>query len=210
MSKRLFVRQDELPEGCDRLPIKTIHINKSPVVVPSNTMSPETAERWNIDTSTAHRHLEAIQASPHFIRNIQAVFKDRNFEPINDPDFMLYSGGFFSNNDRARMEIVHETEPTQLEALDLPFDDARLPEMLFRYRARNYRETLNDDDIKRWNEFRQQCLLVSNRESDFTFKKFQQSIVDLRQKESLDTEGEKMLVELEQYAQDIVRPILKQ
>jgi exodeoxyribonuclease-1 len=89
MSERLFVRQDELPAGCDRLPIKTIHINKSPVVVPANTMSAESAKRWNIDTEVAQQHLETLLASPQFIKNSQAVFKDRDFEPVSDPDYML-------------------------------------------------------------------------------------------------------------------------
>ncbi len=209
MSERLFVRQDELPEGCDRLPIKTIHINKSPIVVPANTMSPESAKRWKIDTEVAQQHLGTLLASPQFIKNIQAIFKNRDFEPVSDPDYMLYSGGFFSNNDRARMEIVHETEPSQLEALDLPFDDARLPEMLFRYRARNYPETLNDGDIKRWNEFRHQRLLVSNGESGLTFDDFKQSVIDLRQRDDPDKESIKILDEIDQYAQDIVDQLSK-
>jgi len=33
------------------------------------------------------------------------------------------------------------------------FTDDRLPEMLFRYRARNYPETLDTDELQRWNEF---------------------------------------------------------
>ena len=31
--RRLYTRQDELPEGVQRLPIKTIHVNKSPIVI---------------------------------------------------------------------------------------------------------------------------------------------------------------------------------
>jgi exodeoxyribonuclease-1 len=207
MGERLFVRQDELPVGSSRLPIKTIHINKSPVVVPANTMSPESAERWKINTEEAQKHLEALNASPQFANNCQAIFKDRDFEPVTDPDFMLYSGGFFSNNDRARMEVVHETEPSLLKMLDLPFDDKRLPEMLFRYRARNYPETLDQDEMKRWNEFRQQRLLASNGESGTSLENFQQTIVDLRNKDGLDEKGKKLLEELEQYAQDIVSPL---
>ena len=209
MSERLFVRQDDLPEGCERLPIKTIHINKSPVVVPANTMSAESAKQWKIDTGVAAQHLETIQASPQFIKNIQAVFKERDFEPVTDPDFMLYGGGFFSNDDRARIELVHETEPDQLGALNLPFDDPRLSEMLFRYRARNYLETLDHNEKNRWNEFRHQRLLASNGEQGFTLDDFQQAIVDVRKREGLDKEKTEMLDELDQYAQDLVGSLLK-
>jgi exodeoxyribonuclease-1 len=40
-------RQAELPEGVSRLPIKSIHVNKSPMVVGSlKTLSPAMAEKW--------------------------------------------------------------------------------------------------------------------------------------------------------------------
>jgi len=172
MKERLFVRQDQLPEGCDRLPIKTIHINKSPVVVPANTMSAESATRWEIDTDAANQHLATIQAHPQFIKNIQAVFKDRDFEPVTDPDLMLYGGGFFSNDDRARMELVHQTDPDELGSLDLPFDDDRLSEMLFRFRARNYPEMLGKEEQIRWDEFRIKRLTSSNSDAALIMKKY--------------------------------------
>jgi len=199
MSERLFVRQDELPEGCDRLPIKTIHINKSPVVVPANTMSPESAERWKIDVDAASQHLKTIQASPQFIKNIQAVFKKRKFEPVTDPDFMLYGGGFFSNDDRARMELVHETEPDQLGSLDLPFDYERLSEMLFRFRARNYPEMLGKEEQIRWDEFRIKRLTSSNSDAGITIEGFRSVVAGLRQQDNLDHEKILILDELDQY-----------
>ena len=199
MSERLFVRQNELPEGCDRLPIKTIHINKSPVVVPVNTMSEESAERWKIDTDAANQHLKTIQASPQFIKNIQAVFKQRKFEPVTDPDFMLYGGGFFSNDDRARMDLVHQTDPEELGSLDLPFDDDRLSEMLFRFRARNYPETLNENEKSTWDAFRHQRLLASSGDSGFTLDEFNQSIAGVRREGDLDKASIEILDVLDQY-----------
>jgi len=199
MKERLFVRQDQLPEGCDRLPIKTIHINKSPVVVPANTMSAESATRWEIDTDAANQHLATIQAHPQFIKNIQAVFKDRDFEPVTDPDLMLYGGGFFSNDDRARMELVHQTDPDELGSLDLPFDDDRLSEMLFRFRARNYPEMLGKEEQIRWDEFRIKRLTSSNSDAGITIEGFRDAVADLRQQDNLDHEKILILDELDQY-----------
>ena len=207
LSERVFTRQDELPEGYKRLPIKTVHINKSPVVVPANTMSPETAKRWNIDKDAAVRNLEIIQNSPEFIKNIRAVYKERNYENDNDPDMMLYSGGFFSNDDRARMELVHQTGPDQLGLLDMPFDDARLAEMLFRLRARNYPQMLNADERIRWNDYRRQCLLGPSGKSGFTYDDFNQSIAELKESENLDKNSLKILDELDQYGRTIIGTI---
>ena len=36
------------------------------------------------------------------------------------------------------MTIIRETDPKNLPALALSYRDARLPELLFRYRARNF------------------------------------------------------------------------
>jgi len=41
---------------------------------------------------------------------------------------------------------------TELGTQTWSFDDKRLPEMLFRYRARNYPETLNEDELAQWME----------------------------------------------------------
>lgn len=71
---------------------------------------------------------------------------------------MLYSGGFFSSADKAKMEIIRHTLPQNLAALELQFDDVRMPEMLFRYRARNYPELLDDQESHRWREFCQNRL----------------------------------------------------
>jgi len=158
LQQRLFTRQAELPQGIERLPIKTIHINKCPVVVPENTLTAEAAEKWRIDLQTCRRHLQTLRSNPEFIATLQSVYAQREFEPESDPDLMLYSGGFFSNEDRQKMERIRHTSPQQLKALDMPFQDQRISEMLFRYRARNYPETLSSDEMARWNEYRLQRL----------------------------------------------------
>lgn len=198
---RLFTRQDELPEGCRRLPVKTIHVNKSPVVVPANTLTSEAAERWQINPQTAQRHLDQLLAQPQFIQNLLACYQTSKFDEINDPDFMLYSGGFFSNDDRARMEKIRNSTPQDLAGLDLPFDDSRLAEMLFRYRARNYPETLNDAEQTRWQEFRITRITAEDPGTGVGFDEFKKRIKQLRESGEMSDDQLTLLVELESYAQ---------
>ena len=82
------------------------------------------------------------------------VFNQQDFAPLSDPDAQLYSGGFFSNDDYQRMQRIQRSTPEQLSSLDQGYDDARIPEMLFRYRARNWPETLNGEERQRWQAFR--------------------------------------------------------
>jgi len=48
LKDRLFTRQDELPDGDIRLPVKTIHINRSPVVVPAKTLTADARHVGNL------------------------------------------------------------------------------------------------------------------------------------------------------------------
>ncbi len=177
LRQRLFTRQAELPEGTERLPVKTIHVNKCPVVVPQNTLTTEAAEKWRIDVDACRRHRKTLRDNPQFITALLSVYEQREFEPESDPDLMLYSGGFFSDEDRQKMEKIRHASPQRLKALELPFQDRRISEMLFRYRARNYPETLSENELARWNEYRRQRL---------TDPAFNASIVDREYRARID------------------------
>lgn len=79
------------------------------------------------------------------------------FTPADDVDAKLYDG-FFSDADKAAMKIILQTKPQNLPALDLAFGDGRMKELLFRYRARNYPNTLDDAEQQRWLQHRREVL----------------------------------------------------
>jgi len=74
--------------------------------------------------------------------------------PEQDPDLMIYSGGFFSNADKNKLSRLREMKPGPLALTNPVFDDPRLPEMLFRYRARNHPQSLTQEEQARWEAFR--------------------------------------------------------
>jgi exonuclease I len=88
------------------------------------------------------------------LKKIAEVFLDDFTDAQTDPDFMIYSGGFFGDNDKSLMKTIRATKPSDLGRLDMPFRDKRLKELLFRFRARNYPETLSKEEGQRWDEFR--------------------------------------------------------
>ncbi|MNN81840.1 Exodeoxyribonuclease I [compost metagenome] len=65
---------------------------------------------------------------------------------------------FIGDRDRRLCEQARAADPQQLAQEQWPFDDERLPELLFRYRARNFPETLNEQEQERWKLFCQQRL----------------------------------------------------
>lgn len=151
--ERMYTRRDDLAE--DELPIglKQIHINKSPFLAGAKTLTDDNAARLDIDKAFAREQYKKLRQHPEIREKLVAVFDIESDRVITDCDLQLYSGGFFSHADKAKMEMIRNTKPVNLAALELSFDDERLPEMFFRYRARNYPETLDESELIRWREF---------------------------------------------------------
>jgi len=199
----LYTPTDELPEGMERIALKVIHINKCPIVVPTNTLSEEAANRLEIDIQLHNKHLEEILSTPGLTEKIQSVFKDTEYEPVNDPDQSLYSGGFFSNDDRNRMQTIRSTPFDQLSQLDLNFDDKRLDEMLFRFRARNYPQSLAEIEQKIWNKYRKDKLTKENNGSNITLDQYMNKIDELLCNSEFTEQQHAMLNDLKAYGIDI-------
>ncbi|MFV2005207.1 MAG: exodeoxyribonuclease I [Gammaproteobacteria bacterium] len=203
MAARLYTPAAELPEGVKRIPLKQIHINKCPVVVPLKTMDDEAAKRLEIDVDACLQHRELIlEHIDEFAAKTTAIFQGSEFPEVSDPDGQLYSGGFFSRDDSQRMDTIRNTPVAELATLHFNFDDSRLEEMLFRYRARNYFSTLNEEERKQWNDYRHEKF-TNPASSHRTMNQFYAEIDAIRQ--APDTTGSQLalLEELVSYAESI-------
>ena len=148
--RRLYTRQDELPAGETRLPIKTVHINKSPIVIGKLRTLGAAADRWLLDIDAAMRHAAHAAALG---RTLDALWPLVFARPVPtlpvDVDEDLY-GGFIGNEDRRTLHRLRELTPEQLAAKRPGFADGRLDELVFRYRARNFQHTLTEPEQARW------------------------------------------------------------
>lgn len=154
IKERVYTSTENLPEGISRIPLKTVHINKCPIVTSIAVLSDEQAEKYGIDKNQCQAHWQTLMANPLVSRKVSDVFKEDFADKEQDPDFMIYSGGFFSEADKSLMKTIRQTSAADLARLDIPFRDKRLKEMLFRYRARNYPQTLNAEEAQEWEAFR--------------------------------------------------------
>lgn len=149
---RLFTRTADLPAEIERLPIKTISINKSPFVMHDlRVLSAERAGVLQLDLERMHRHAEKAQALilPQALWN--DVFQRDPFEKA-DVDEDLY-GGFILEADRCILERLRSLDGVLLAAMRPHFQDTRLKPLLFRYRARNFPDTLTSEEQHRWDTF---------------------------------------------------------
>lgn len=183
LKERLFTPREKLPEGVERLPLKTIHINRCPVVAPLKTLDAASQQRLNIDLPQSLKHAEALRANSDITAKIESIFARPTNTPVTNPDKMLYSGGFFSPEDKLRINTIRQSSPEALQDFHAPFEDARLPEMLFRYRGRNFPHTLSGDELERWKEF---CIEQLTLGDGTTFAKFTQELDAIRTPENAE------------------------
>jgi exodeoxyribonuclease-1 len=81
------------------------------------------------------------------------VFRKDAAPVAPDVDEDLY-GGFVSSGDRRRLESLRTESPAQLASSQPSFEDPRLEELFFRYRARNFPDTLNAEEMQTWDAHR--------------------------------------------------------
>ncbi len=173
--KKLYTRREDLAQGETRIPLKMISLNHAPVVVPLNTLTPRAREEWDLDQGREQRHLRQLLDAPELEEKIRQVFSEQPFEPVSDPDQDLY-GGFISNHDRRLCEQVLRQRPEQLRDFHPPFEDRKLTELLFRYRARNWPETLDKGEKQRWEEYRRQRLTDPDGGSSITLDAYRKEL----------------------------------
>jgi exodeoxyribonuclease-1 len=151
---RMYAREGTLPEGVTRLPLRTIHLNRSPVVISNlGILGRDRAERFGLDPVAADRH---AQAAARIVGEMAGVWPEvyQSFkEPAPDVDEDLY-GGFVDDTDRAELARMIELPPEELARQRPRLRDGRLDELLFRYRARNFPDTLDDGERARWEAHR--------------------------------------------------------
>jgi exodeoxyribonuclease-1 len=155
---RLFTKTADLPAGLSRLPVKSVHLNKSPMVMSNlRVLGEAMAQRWALDLTAQLQHAAVARDMPDISAIWAQVFARREMA-ATDVDEDLY-GGFVGNADRRRLNDLRQRKPEELASARPAFEDRRLPELLFRYRARNFPLSLTDQEAQRWEAQRAARLL---------------------------------------------------
>ncbi|MGV8958829.1 MAG: exodeoxyribonuclease I [Stenotrophomonas sp.] len=158
IAARLYTRAADLPEGQQRVPLKEVHLNKVPALVAWNHLRAADFERLAIDPAAIEAKVEQLRAlGPQLAEKVRCVFAGERASGPVDADASLYDG-FLAEGDKALMPKVRTVPPEALAELEGRFRDPRLPELLFRYRARNHPQTLHGEARSRWDDYRRQRL----------------------------------------------------
>jgi exodeoxyribonuclease-1 len=149
--RRLFTPSAEL--DAPRIALKTIHTNRCPVVVTAKMIDERVAALMQIDVGRCEQHRQQLLAATTLEMKLRDVLAEPPRTPITDPEQALYSGGFLGDADRALIAQLRAAPPQELRQFADRFRDKRLREMLFRYRARNFPESLSAEERVQWRNF---------------------------------------------------------
>jgi exodeoxyribonuclease-1 len=153
LKARLYTRREDLQEGQLPVPLKLVQINRCPVLAPLGVLRPDNIERLQLDLPLYEARAAALREHQAvWQEHLGLIYQDEKFDAVEDPEQQLYDG-FIGDRDRHLCEQVRVAEPEALSSSRWMFDDPRLPELLKRYRARNFPDTLSTAELEAWSAF---------------------------------------------------------
>lgn len=159
IAARLYTRAADMADGEQRVRLKEVHLNKVPALVAWNHLRPADHARLGIDPAAIEANAERLrQIGPALAEKVRQVYSGERSLAPSDVDASLYDG-FLADGDKSLMARIRTSPPAELASFAERLRDPRMPELLFRYRARNYPDTLDTTERSRWNDYRRQRLL---------------------------------------------------
>ena len=199
--ERVFIRQIDLPEGLSRIPLKEIHGNRCPVILPLAHCRDEDFIRMGIDKEKCMINAKLIQRTPDIAEKVRQVFAKRAAYAPSDADGALYDG-FANDSDKRFFSTIRGSSATQLKSFLSPWKPgSHYDELLFRYRARNWPDSLSPDETQRWNSYRSERLSKESSQSEYSFESYRLEIEKCRA--SANAEQQSLMDQLQVWGQGI-------
>ena len=200
LKKLLFTKK--LPKGVERLQIKELIFNKSPMFVPNvYKLEPKIIEQLQIDMDKCMQHLEYIKDNRvHIEEKIQSIYKkDSDRELSIDVDQSLYDN-FISNQDIKICTEIQHLSLDQMSSFKPNFEDRKLSKLFLNFKARNYPETLTEDEQEDWFEI-VQSRVQNGKNGYLSFEHFEKSLNKLKE---VNPKKSHLWQELEEYANKLL------
>lgn len=180
-------------EGFVPLPAKLLAYNKCPAVAPMGVLDSDTQDRLKLDLNLVQQNLVKLRRSG-LADKLREAFMGGEFAKSNDVDAQLYDG-FVTDADKPKMNAVRNASANDLADFNPNFADERLSELLVRYKARNYPQSLNEDERGKWEEYRTDRIMND-------LPKYSQSLAMLAS-QAQTTQSHFLLQELQLWAESI-------
>ncbi|MFN5635480.1 MAG: exodeoxyribonuclease I [Flavobacteriia bacterium] len=183
--ERLFSKADELKnKGLQRLGLTTIKANQCEVIADLNENG-SLLDTFSIDKKTLRDNLDLIRNNEAAIKEkLNAVYRNEAESVEQDSDLTIYSGGFFSKQEKDEMTRFHGfVDHGNLSEYDCSITLSRLPEMIFKIKARNFPEILSFEEKSRWTSYIKQRLTDASLGAQITFTTYSSEMAGQRNKD---------------------------
>lgn len=199
LAKIFFAKwEDRQKEGYVKLPIKELQYNRSPAVAPVGVLEREDGwGRLQLTKELIEKHRGILLGAPGFAENVRSLLEGRpEFAKESDPEAQLYDS-FVPDMDRLRIEKVRTASASTLADMHPEFTDERLAPLLLHYKARNYPQSLAEDEVGQWESWRAKRIHAQ-------LPPFVTRLNELAKIHSGDDQKEYILQELQLWAESIV------
>lgn len=153
------------PKAPPRLPVKTLKYNRCPAICPTGLIKEKgVQERLGITLDLIEKNRAALNALPQLKQNIiearRLMDEEREKAAAGETQEAEENvhGGLLDDHDRNLLKTVRASDPAGLSDFAAKFHDQRLQQMLPRYKARNFPESLTAEERQAWDEYRTQKL----------------------------------------------------
>jgi exodeoxyribonuclease I len=205
LRSRLYTKTEDLAEGESRPGLKLVHVNKCPVLADIKVLRDQDIERLGLDMPEMLRRAAILaewrQTGQARLRSVYEPEVGRRAAE-QDLDAQLYDG-FIGDDDRRLLPMIREANGELLAKTRWPLKDQRLADMLFRYRARNFPESLCASEGEQWKSFCRERLSGVAPGAGLSYREFERATEQLLVQAT--PEQALLLQRWRQYARDQLR-----
>ena len=135
--------------------VKELCYNKCPAVAPLSVLDKDNGwEKIEMTHEQVFENLTILYQHPDFMEKMQTENENKpEFPKAAEPEQALYDG-FLNDKDRLKVEAVRNADASKLADFHPEFDDERLTELLLHYKGRNFPESLSEEEMEKWEEYR--------------------------------------------------------
>ncbi len=148
------IEDNELSPNCYPI-VKEFCYNKCPAIAPIGVL--EKGDGWRkigLDKETIQKNLKTLLEHPEFAEKIRDLAESKpEFPEAAEPEAALYDG-FLDDTDRIKVAAVRNADENKLADFHPDFHDPRLPELLLHYKGRNYPQSLSEQEMEKYEEYR--------------------------------------------------------
>ncbi len=191
-----YVKREDRTDDTPEFAALEIKHNQCPFIAKTNTLSEQRAQELALDLAQINARLlqlqNALQSadSQQLLARIKQAFVREFEDKAVDVEASLYSGGFLSNAEKEFCTSIHYATPEELPTIIKSSPTPRLAQLLLRFIARNYPESLTSGQLSSeqqaaWQAHCQQLNCQADNSSSINKLSFEQYFAQIAQCKSM-------------------------